>query len=44
MLNSILSWMGILGLIIGPFSLGIFLEQKLQPAARELNSGRLRRY
>jgi hypothetical protein len=44
MLNSILSWVGIIGLVVGPFSLGVVLEQKLQPAARELNSGLLSRY
>lgn len=36
MLNSILCWVGIFALIAGPYVLGVVLEQKLQPAAREL--------
>ena len=44
MLNYLLTWVGILGLIIGPFSLGAALEQKLQPAKRDLGSRLLRRY
>jgi hypothetical protein len=43
MWNSILSWFCIMGLIIGPFSIGILFEEKLQRANRELGS-RLRRY
>ena len=44
MLNSILSWVGIIGLVVGPFLLGAVLEQKLQPATRELGPRLLRRY
>jgi hypothetical protein len=43
MLNLILAWLGVVGLIVGPFFLGVVFEQKLQPASRELGS-RLRRY
>jgi hypothetical protein len=44
MLNSIGSWLAIVGLIVGPFSVGIFFEEKLQRANRELGSRLLRRY
>ncbi len=32
MLNSIGSWLGIVGLIVGPFSVGVLFEEKLQRA------------
>jgi hypothetical protein len=44
MLNSIGSWLCIMGLIIGPFSVGIMFEEKLQRANREPGSRLLRRY
>jgi hypothetical protein len=44
MLNSILVWLGVIGLVVIPFSLGVLFEQKLQPAKRELGSRLLRRY
>jgi predicted Kef-type K+ transport protein len=44
MLNSIVSWLSIMGLIIGPFSIGFHFEEKLQRANRELGSRLLRRY
>jgi hypothetical protein len=44
MWNSICSWFCIMGLIIGPFSIGILFEEKLQRANRELGSRLLRRY
>jgi hypothetical protein len=44
MWNSICSWFCIMGLVIGPFSLGVFFEEKLQRANRELGSRLLRRY
>jgi hypothetical protein len=44
MLNSIGSWLGIVGLIVGPFSVGVLFEEKLQRANRELGSRLLRRY
>jgi hypothetical protein len=44
MWNSIGSWFCIMGLIIGPFSVGVFFEEKLQRANRELGSRLLRRY
>jgi hypothetical protein len=43
MLNSLGSWFCIMGLVVGPFSVGILFEEKLQRANRELGS-RLRRY
>jgi hypothetical protein len=43
MLNSIGSWLSILALVIGPFSVGVFFEEKLQRDNHELGS-RLRRY
>jgi hypothetical protein len=44
MLNSIGSWLGVVGLIVGPFSVGVLFEEKLQRANRELGSRLLRRY
>ena len=44
MLNSIGSWLCIMGLVVGPFSIGVFFEEKLQRANRELGSRLLRRY
>jgi hypothetical protein len=44
MLNSLESWLGIMGLIIGPFSIGILFEEKVQRANRELGSRLLHRY
>jgi hypothetical protein len=44
MWNSIGSWFCIMGLIIGPFSIGVVFEEKLQRANRELGSRLLRRY
>ena len=44
MWNSIGSWLCISGLIIGPFSIGVLFEEKLQRAHRELGSRLLRRY
>jgi hypothetical protein len=44
MLNSIGSWLSILALVIGPFSVGVFFEEKLQRANRELGARLLRRY
>lgn len=44
MLNTFLSWFGIVGIVVGPFLLGFVFEQKLQPATRELGSRLLRRY
>ena len=44
MCNSIGSWLCISGLIIGPFSIGVLFEEKLQRANRELGSRLLRRY
>jgi hypothetical protein len=44
MLNSIGSWFCIMGLIIGPYSIGVLFEGKLQRANRELGSRLLRRY
>ena len=38
MWNSIGSWFCIMGLIIGPFSIGVVFEEKLQRANRELGS------
>ena len=43
-LSSIGSWLGIMGLIVGPFSIGIFFEEKLQRANLEVGSRLLRRY
>jgi hypothetical protein len=44
MWNTIGSWFCIMGLIIGPFSIGVLFEEKLQRANRELGSRLLRRY
>ena len=44
MLSSIGSWICIMGLIIGPFCIGIMFEEKLQRANRELGSRLLLRY
>jgi hypothetical protein len=44
MMNLILSWFGILGMVAVPFLLGFVFEQNLQPAKRELGSRLLRRY
>lgn len=44
MLSSIGSWVCIMGLVIGPFSIGIMFEEKLQRANRELGSRLLHRY
>jgi hypothetical protein len=44
MWNSIGTWFCIMGMVIGPFSVGIFFEEKLQKANRELGSRLLRRY
>ena len=44
MWNSIGSWFCIMGLIVGPFAVGIAFEDKLQRANRELGSRLLRRY
>lgn len=44
MWNSIGSWFCIIGLILGPFCIGILFEEKLQRAHRELGSRLLRRY
>jgi len=44
MWNSIGSWFCIMGLIVGPFAIGIAFEEKLQRANRELGSRLLRRY
>jgi hypothetical protein len=44
MWNSIGSWFCIMGLVIGPFSVGVLFEEKLQRANRELGSRLLRRY
>jgi hypothetical protein len=44
MWNSIASWFCIMGLIAGPFYVGILFEEKLQKANRELGSRLLRRY
>jgi hypothetical protein len=38
------TWACIMGLVVGPFSIGVFFEQKLQRANRELGSRLLRRY
>jgi hypothetical protein len=43
MLNLIVAWFGIVGLVVVPFAVGVLLEQKVQPANRELGS-RLRHY
>jgi hypothetical protein len=43
MLITFPSWAGIIGVVVGAFSLGMILEQKMQPAKRELGS-RLLRY
>jgi hypothetical protein len=42
-MNSILAWLSIVGLVVIPFLTGIVFEHKLQPANRELGS-RLLRY
>jgi hypothetical protein len=44
MFNSVGSWLCIMGLVIGPFSIGVLFEEKLQRANRELGSRLLRRY
>jgi hypothetical protein len=44
MLSSIGSWAFIMGLIVGPFSVGVLFEGKIQRANRELGSRLLRRY
>jgi hypothetical protein len=44
MLSSVGSWLCIMGLIVGPFSVGIIFEEKLQRANLELGSRLLRRY
>jgi hypothetical protein len=44
MLGSVVSWLCITGLVIGPFSIGILFEEKLQRSNRELGSRLLRRY
>ena len=44
MLSSLVSWVSIMGLIIGPFSIGILFEEKLQRANREVGSRLLHRY
>jgi hypothetical protein len=44
MVNSILSWSAIIGLVLGPFLLGALIEQKLEWAKREVGSRLLRRY
>ena len=38
MWTSVGSWLCILGLVVGPFSVGIIFEEKLQRANRELGS------
>ena len=44
MMNLILSWLSILGLVFIPLLTGMVFEQKLQTANRELGSRLLRRY
>jgi hypothetical protein len=44
MWNSIGTWFCILGMVILPFSVGFFFEEKLQKANRELGSRLLLRY
>jgi hypothetical protein len=44
MWNSIGAWFFILGLVVGPFSVGLYFEEKLQRANRELGARLLRRY
>ena len=44
MLNSVGSWLCIMGLVVGPYSIGVFFEGKLARANRELGSRLLRRY
>ncbi len=44
MFNSTVSWVCIFGLIVGPFSIVIMFEEKLQRANRELGSRLLHRY
>ena len=43
-MNAIVSWFVVIGMVIGPFLLGVVFEQKLQPAMRELGSRLLHRY
>ena len=44
MLNSIGSWVCIMGMVVGPFSIGYLFEEKLQRANKELGARLLRRY
>lgn len=44
MWNSIGSWFCILGLVVGPFSIGLYFEEKVQRANRELGARLLHRY
>ena len=44
MWNLIGAWLFILGLVVGPFSIGIIFEEKLQRANRELGARLLHRY
>jgi hypothetical protein len=38
MLNLFFAWFCIVGVVVVPFALGVLLEQKVQPANRELGS------
>jgi hypothetical protein len=44
MWSSIGSYICIMGLVFGPFSIGVLFEEKLQRANRELGSRLLHRY
>jgi hypothetical protein len=44
MFSSIGSWLSILALVVGPFWIGVFFEEKVQRANRELGSKLLLRY
>jgi len=43
-MNCMLAWMAIIGMVVAPLLLGMLFEQKLQPATRELGPRLLRRY
>jgi hypothetical protein len=44
MWSSLGSWLCIMGLVIGPFYVGVLFEEKLQRSNRELGARLLRRY
>ena len=38
MLAYVVSWFVVVGVVVGPYLIGVVFEQKLQPATREMGS------